>query len=153
MPRGAAAGLASGETADGAGPDKVACTPAVSSLREVSCETRVTSVDVTVECPSASLACGSINHMAQPAMAMAGSTAHRASDLLNDHPAILIAVPSPGSTGDCRAAHEKAIRAFPVRLLSRPPLYGSRRSTTITQSRNGFVPPRQYCGGRAWLAG
>jgi hypothetical protein len=37
--------------------------------------------------------------MAQPAMAMAaGSTASRASDLPNDHPAILIAVPSPGST-------------------------------------------------------
>jgi len=46
--------------------------------------------------------------MAQPAMAMAGSTASRASDFPNDHPAILITVPSPGSTGDCRAAHEKS---------------------------------------------
>jgi hypothetical protein len=46
--------------------------------------------------------------MTQPAMAIAGSTASRASDFPNDHPAILIAVPSPGSTGDCRAAHEKS---------------------------------------------
>src|SRR5213076_2725036 len=89
----AAAGLASGETADGAGLDRVAWTPAVSSLRDVSCVTRVG--DVAVEWPSASLACGSISHMAQPAMAMAGSTASRASDFPNDHPAILIAVPSP----------------------------------------------------------
>jgi lactoylglutathione lyase len=44
---------------------------------------------------------------------------------------------------------KKALRAFPVRLLSRPPLYGSRRSSTITQGRNGFTPPRQYCGGGA----
>src|SRR5437868_15440526 len=95
MSRGAAAaaGLASGETADGAGLDRVAWTPAVSSLRDVSCETRVD--DVALEWPSASLACGSINHMAQPAMAMAGSTTSRASDFPNDHPAILIAVSSP----------------------------------------------------------
>jgi catechol 2,3-dioxygenase-like lactoylglutathione lyase family enzyme len=43
---------------------------------------------------------------------MAGSAASRASDFPNDHPAILIAVSSPGSPGDCRAAHEKALRAF-----------------------------------------
>ena len=71
--------------------------------------------------------------MAQPAIAMAGSTASRASDFPNDHPAILMAAPSPGGTGDCRAAHEKSPTAFPVRLLSRLPLYGSRRSSTITQ--------------------
>src|SRR6059058_2488260 len=99
----AAAGLASGETADGAGLDRVAWTPAVSSLRDVSCVTRVG--DVAEEWPSASLACGSINHMAQPAMAMAGSTASRASAFPNDHPAILIAASLPGSVGDRRAAH------------------------------------------------
>jgi catechol 2,3-dioxygenase-like lactoylglutathione lyase family enzyme len=46
--------------------------------------------------------------MAQPAIAMAGSAASRASDFPNDHPAILIAVSSPASPGDCRAAHEKS---------------------------------------------
>jgi hypothetical protein len=46
--------------------------------------------------------------MAQPAMAIAGSTASRASEFPNDHPAILMAAPSPGSAGDCRAAHEKS---------------------------------------------
>jgi hypothetical protein len=46
--------------------------------------------------------------MAHPAIAMAGSTARRASNFPNDHPAILIPSPSPGSVGDCRAAHEKS---------------------------------------------
>ena len=92
----AAAGSALGEAADGAGPDRVAWTPAVPSLPDVSWVTRIASGDVAVaECPSASLACGSINQMAQPTMAMAGSIASRASDLPNDHPAILMAVPSP----------------------------------------------------------
>jgi hypothetical protein len=87
--------------------------------------------------------------MAQPAMAITGSAARRASDFPTDHPAILIAAPSPGGTGDCHAAHEKSHTAFPVRLLSRPPLYGSRRLSTIIQGRNGFIPPLQYCGSGA----
>src|SRR6478752_8659382 len=63
--------------------------------------------------------------MAQPAMAITGSAARRASDFPTDNPAILIAAPSPGGTGDCHAAPEKSHTAFPVRLLLRPPLYGS----------------------------
>src|SRR6185437_15697952 len=78
-------------------------------------------------------------------MAIAGSTASRASDFPNDHPAILIAVSSPGAPAiPCRARKKPYGR--PVRLLSRPPLYGSRRASTITQDGNGFMAPRQYCG-------
>jgi hypothetical protein len=56
---------------------------------------------------SAPLFCGNIIHMAHPAMAMAGSTVSRASELPNDHPAIRIAVPSPDGAADCRASHKK----------------------------------------------
>src|SRR5829696_1935802 len=113
MPRGAAVAVVRLASGAATGDDRVAGGAAVSSLREVSCETRVTSVDVTVECPSASLACGSINHMAQPAMAMAGSTASRASDLPNDHPAILIAVPSPAAPAIAAPRTKKPYGRFP----------------------------------------
>src|SRR5438445_13108247 len=132
----AAAGLASGETADGAGLDRVAWTPAVSSLRDVSCVTRVG--DVAVEWPSASLACGSINHMAQPAMAMAGSTASRASAFPNDHPAILIAASSPGSVGDRRAPHEKS-------------LTGVSRTASVTTAAVRIPPPVNNHPGQKWF--
>jgi hypothetical protein len=43
-----------------------------------------------------------------PAIATAGSTMSRASARPNDRPAILIAAPSSGGAGECRAAHKKS---------------------------------------------
>src|SRR5438094_1236973 len=69
--------------------------------------------------------------MAQPAMAMAGSTASRASDFPNDHPAILIAVPSP------------------VPRMKKP--YGRFRTASITTAAVRIPPPVNNHPRRIWF--
>src|SRR4051812_38931066 len=76
--------------------------------------------------------------MAQPAMAMAGSAASRASDFPNDHPAILIAVSSPGSADDGRAAHEKS----PTRVS---------RTACVTTAAVRIPPPENNQLRRKWF--
>ena len=98
--------------------------------------------------------------MAQPAMAMAGSTASRASDFPNDHPAILIAVPSPGSTGDCRAAHEKShtgvsrtalATTAAVRIL--PPVNNHPEQKWFHATSTILQRPGMACGIELWMPG
>jgi hypothetical protein len=69
---------------------------------------------------------------------MAGSTASRASDFPNDHSAILIAVPSTGGVGDCRAAHEKS----PT---------GVSRTASITTAAVRIPPPVNNHPERKWF--
>src|SRR3954468_16479511 len=86
-----------------------------------------------------------MSHIAQPMTAMAGSAARRASDVPNDHPANLIAVPHPAAGGS-RPHMKKAPQALPVRLHHHchctDPAVG-RQSPGVKMVHT----PRQYCGG------
>jgi hypothetical protein len=44
---------------------------------------------------------------------------------------------------------KKALRAFSRTTCVTTAAVRIPRSSTITQGRNGFMPPRQYCGGSA----